>query len=312
MNALNAGKAKLSARPLGEETMDYKSVLATERAHLPTKDKDLILFLRHNPPKALARPDIDVRRARLADVISGEIVPRLTTMHHGIQNNIPASALPSVVEIAEFGELVMAPDIAKASLYFDDMRAKGHSLDTLFVHFLEPAARHLGELWNQDRCDFVDVTIGVAHMQELLAVFGAKDNIPSRDAYHRALLLTTPTEKHIFGVDMVGRFMREAGWDVSIEPNLPIKESADLAARDWYGVVGLTLSNDKGLEAAAKIIEAVKRTSKNKSVPVMVGGPVFTHNPELAIQIGADAAAADAPTAVVLAKKLLLAHAAQS
>jgi methanogenic corrinoid protein MtbC1 len=291
--------------------MDYKSALATERGQAPTGDKELLLLLRHNPPKALVRPDIDMRRARLADVIAGEIVPRLKTMHHGIRSHIQIEELPNETEIAEFGELVMSPDISKASLYFDQMRDKGYSLDTLFVHFLEPTARHLGELWNQDRCDFVDVTIGVAHMQELLSVFGAKDNIPARDVYHRVLLLTTPTEKHVFGVDMVGSFMREAGWDVIVAANMSVKESTDYAARDWYGVVGLTLSNDKGLETAAKIIEAVKKVSKNKSVPVMVGGPVFTHDPELAIQIGADAAAADAPTAVVLAKKLLLAHAAQ-
>lgn len=291
--------------------MDYKSAFATGRGHAPTGDKDLLLLLRHNLPRALVRPDIDTRRARLADVIAGEIVPRLKTIHHGIKNDTPLEKLPSETEIAEFGELVMSPDISKASLYFDEMREKGYSLDTLFVHFLEPTARHLGELWNQDRCDFIDVTIGVAHMQELLAVFGAKDNIPARDVYHRVLLLTTPTEKHVFGVGMVGSFMREAGWEVFVAANMTMKESAEFAANEWYGVVGLTLSNDKGLETAAKIIEAVKRTSKNKSVPVMVGGPVFTQNPALAIQIGADAAAADAPTAVVLAKKLLLAHAAK-
>ena len=45
--------------------------------------------------------------------------------------------------------------------------------------------------------------------------------------------------------------------------------------------------------------------SRNKAVSVMVGGPVFVENPEIARQVGADASAVDAPTAVLLAQVLL-------
>jgi methanogenic corrinoid protein MtbC1 len=251
-----------------------------------------------------------MRRARLANVIVDEIVPRLKTLHHDIRESSHLGK-PKESEIAEFGILVMAPDIGAASVYLDKMIAKGHSLDTLFVHFLEPTARYLGELWNQDRCDFIDVTIGVSHLQELLAIFGSKAEIPVRDADHRALLITTTGEKHLFGVDMVAQFMRGAGWDVSIEASASPKDCAARVAREWFGVVGVTLSSSLGLEAAARVIDAVRRGSANANVPVMVGGPVFTENPELAVQVGADAAAPDAPTAVILAKKLLLARAAR-
>jgi MerR family transcriptional regulator, light-induced transcriptional regulator len=36
----------------------------------------------------------------------------------------------------------------------------------------------------------------------------------------------------------------------------------------------------------------------------MVGGPVFVKRPELAVRVGADAAAVNAPAAVILAQKL--------
>jgi len=39
---------------------------------------------------------------------------------------------------------------------------------------------------------------------------------------------------------------------------------------------------------------------------VMVGGAAFAARPDRVIEVGADAAASDAPTAVALARKLLL------
>jgi len=47
----------------------------------------------------------------------------------------------------------------------------GAASDSLFIELLEPAGRHLGEMWDDDRCNFFDVTVGVARLQELLAIF---------------------------------------------------------------------------------------------------------------------------------------------
>jgi MerR family transcriptional regulator, light-induced transcriptional regulator len=256
-------------------------------------------------PKILLRSDVEVRRARLAEVVADLIVPRLQNLHNPVGARTPALAIPRAEEIGEFGAIVMGSDVAAASAYFNKMRGKGYSLDTLFVHFLEPTARYLGELWDQDLCDFVDVTIGVAHLQELLSIFGSGDDIPVRDADHRALLMTTPREKHLFGVEMVAKFMRGAGWDVTTAYGSSTHAVAQ-AKRQWFGVAGLTLSGEAGLDAAAQMIQAVRRESMNQTIRIMVGGPLFARKPELVAQIGADSAASDAPTAVVLAKKLVL------
>ena len=52
------------------------------------------------------------------------------------------------------------------------------------------------------------------------------------------------------------------------------------------------------------MIKAIRERSCNKSIGVMVGGPVFIKRPELAMRVGADAAAVNAPAAVFLAQKL--------
>ena len=290
--------------------MERKSESQAETPLFHPMGRDAGLYSWPDIPRAPLLPDVDVRRAKLAEVIADHIVPRLHNLHQELRSEPVACAIPRDDEIAEFGALVMASEIRAASVYFDAMRAKGHSLDTLFVHFLEPTARYLGELWDQDRCDFIDVTFGVAHLQELLSIFGSHDDIPIRDADHRALLLTTPGEKHVFGVEMVARFMRGAGWEVASAHGVGPREGAQLVARDWYGVVGLTLSVEAGIETTARLIEEIRRASINPNIRVMVGGPLFLCEPDRVTQVGADAAAGDAPSAVILAKKLVLSRAA--
>ena len=290
--------------------MHQKVESATLGAPLPNIGEQEARFSRAFVPEVFLRPDLELRQAQLSGVIASEIVPRLIFLHHGDCPAAVAHEPPSQVEIREFGALAMRAEIGAALDYFGKLRAKGHSLDTLFVHFLAPTARYLGELWDQDRCDFIDVALGVARLQQLLAMFGANDANPASDAHHRALLISTPGERHSLGLDMVAKFMRAAGWEVEIAAKVVAREAADWVRREWFGVVGLTLSVEGALGVVGQTIEAIRRASCNPEIGILVGGPAFAGNPELALRVGADAAAQDAPTAVILAKKLLLARSA--
>ena len=105
---------------------------------------------------------------------------------------------------------------------------------------------------------------------------------------------------------MVAELMRAAGWEVHVEKGLDVGQNAAAVATEWFGVVGVTASGEAGLDGVARIIEHVRRSSANRAVGVMVGGPAFANDPELVARVGADASAADAPSAVILAKKLLM------
>ncbi len=248
------------------------------------------------------------RRLRLSSIIEGEIIPRLMMLHHQSSSIHPDLDPPSNDDIVQFGQLVMGADRDSAAFYFNAMRDKGHSLDSLFVNFLAPTARHLGELWEQDLCDFVDVTIGVGRLQELLSIYGAQEDPNVSKVQRRALLVTIPGEKHLFGIDMVAKLMRGAGWSVTIAAGHSPRELSSFVAREWFGVLGLTLSGPDGLEVVSRTIETIRRASCNPTIATMVGGPAFHGHPQRIVQVGADAAADDAVAAVLLAKKLLVAQ----
>ncbi len=252
-----------------------------------------------------AIPDAADRQRRLAAVIAQEIIPRLMLIHHEVLAPCACEPnAPSQREIEELALLVLGPDVQAATNYILRIKQRGLPLDVLFVELLEPAARHLGKLWDDDRCDFLDVTLGVARLQELLAAFNETHGITAFGDMRRAITATAPGEQHRFGLAMVEKFLRTAGWHVRSEFGSTLEAVASAVQSEWFAVAGFTLSCESRLDALATAIKTIRERSCNKSIGVIVGGPVFNKRPEFAMRVGADAAALNAPTGVLLAQKL--------
>jgi len=245
------------------------------------------------------------RSERLSKILTDEIVPRLRLIHHGIGAAASPVERLGTVEIAEFAALTMLTNNDAASRYFDEMRAKTLSVETLLIHLLAPTARYLEELLEQDRCDLIDFTLGIARLQQFLAIFGAIDEIAVGGRNHSALLVSMPRERHVFDRELIGALMHRAGWETSANSCGSANDAAALVSHEWFGLLSVTLTLRSGLEAVAAVIEAVRRASSNRSIRIMVGGPVFEREPALAVQVGADAASLDAASAVALAEWLI-------
>lgn len=252
-------------------------------------------------PSIARRSDVFARRARLLRIVSADVIPRLALLH---RPEAVAAVLPKDHEIEGLARLVLGDDLDAAIAFVTALRVGGVSMDTLFVDILEPAARYLGRLWEEDACDFIDVTLAVGRLQHLLAIFNETDTLPALEERRSVLMATLPDEKHFFGAAMVERFLTAGGWTVRSDPGAAEEHVAGLVERQWFAVVGLTLSCDKGVDKLAVMIRSIRERSCNRAIGIMVGGPVFTADPDLAIRLGADATAVNAPLAVVLAQKL--------
>jgi methanogenic corrinoid protein MtbC1 len=244
-------------------------------------------------------------RERLASVIFDDIVPRLQMLHHELSAKDAEGAFTRE-EISDFGKILISDDSVAADQFLQKMRLRGHSEETLFLGLMAETARHLGALWEDDRCSFVDVTIGVARLQNILCVFSGVCEPAFTDGHHRVLLCSLAGETHVFGLDMVACFMRHASWDVELLKESEAQDVANAVAHDQFAVVGLTLSTEAGLELLCRTIQAARAASINPAIGVLVGGPLFRAQPKLVSQVGADAVATDAASASLLAKKLLL------
>ena len=261
-------------------------------------------------PEVYRRDDVAVRQARLAAVVAERIIPQLIRLHTEVlPDALPVELVvealaPSSSDISGLAHIVLGSDLEAAASYVLVLRDRGLSMETLFVELLEPAARYLGQLWDEDECDFIDVTLGVARLQKLLAMFNGSHLLPGLDTRRTVLMAMTPGDQHSFGASMVRRFLEGAGWDVESAFDRSATEIAKAASAQWYAVAGLTVGSERSLPALQETISLIRRESRNQMIGVMVGGPVFTANPALALEVGADGTAANAPTAVLMAQKL--------
>ncbi len=261
-------------------------------------------------PEIYNRKDVAARQANLANLVADEIIPRLLQLHGkipGLDPEAPLSAakiIPESGNIRTLADIVIGSDLEAAATYVATLRNQGLTLESLFLDLLEPTARYLGEMWDRDECDFVDVTLGVGRLQKLIAVFTQTYTLPEIDTRRKVLMASPDGDQHSFGLKMVERFMSAAGWDVSAHPAASRDEIADAAGREWFAVAGLTVATDRQLQDLKGTIVRVRDRSLNPAIGIMVGGPVFTACPALAAEVGADATAANAPAAVLAAQRL--------
>ena len=114
----------------------------------------------------------------------------------------------------------------------------------------------------------------------------------------------TPGNRHSFGVKIEERFLLAPGWQVRTELEGTSDDIAEVAKNTWFAVVGLTAGPERQRASRSTTIGQIRRESRNQAVGIMVGAPMFTANPKLAHDVGAEAKAPNAPSAVILAQKL--------
>ena len=248
--------------------------------------------------------DSEERMARLVRTIEGEIVPRLV-MSRRVVVTPPVTGRaperpPDDADVRELVRLLLAHDVGVASAYVETVRQRGASLEAVCLGLLAPAARELGLLWEEDECDFMQVTVGLCRLHHLLRELSPEfRGDPVEQKVERNILLApVPGDQHTFGITLVAQFLRKAGWSVWHEHPTSRAEIVEIVAQNWFAVVGLSVGSETRLEEVTAIINAIRLASRNREVGVLVGGPIFVARPELVELVGADATAIDGAMAV--------------
>ena len=249
------------------------------------------------------------RMAGLVSTLEGEIIPRLMlARRHGARtaSDLHPGRQPDAADVAAFTKLLLTSDASVARGFVETLRAQHVSLESVFLDLMAPAARELGRLWEEDLCDFTEVTLGLCRLHQLLRelspVFAGDPTLAGQT--RRALLVPAPGENHTFGLSLVVEFFRRAGWDVCSEYPATSGDLAAIVRGEWFAVVGLSVGCENRLDQLASSVRAVRRASANRDVGIMVGGRVFIDHPELVSLVGADATASDGRDAVLQAEEV--------
>lgn len=256
--------------------------------------------------------------AELSGLIEKLVIPKLFSDNRAKSQRLGEQGLAELVgtdrkrpitseDVVAFSDLTLVSEASTLLDFIDNCLATGSSVEAIYVDLLAPAARRLGKFWEDDSEDFVDVTMGLWRLQEVLRELALRVP-PSNNSAHgqrSALFTTMPGEQHSFGTLMVAECFHRAGWDadVLIEPSQ--SELMQKFSDSYYSLAGLTISNDCTSAALTRLIAEIKANSRNPGICVMIGGRLVNENPNLAELCGADGTAEDANGAIAIANSLV-------
>lgn len=218
-----------------------------------------------------------------------------------------ASQLFDDLLVQEFVQASLADDEGQVKSFVDSLLARGISVQSIYLDLLAPAARALGAMWEDDQCDFVEVTTGVGRLQLVLRDLSqmfVRDR-PDEELAGRVLLACMPGEQHSLGLFMVAEFFVRDGWEVHVGPPLSAEALLADVRTQWYDIVGFSVSCDSRLDHLKREIRRVRQASKNRAVRIFAGGRAFNDNPDLLDRLGIDGSAANAELAPERARQML-------
>ena len=270
------------------------------------------MMLQSSARQAAPQPRIRQMERPAAKVIFGR---RLGAISQQIALALGQDVVPLLhdlrqpIEVAEIERLTGAAargDAEPLAIAIRRKRATGQTSEQLCLTLLTLIARRLGEWWEEDRCTFVEVTLGMIVLhQQLRELAPGLVTSGTVGGARSALMMSAIGSQHSMGIAMVAEFFRAAGWVVSDET---IPNEAALVQRvseQWFGLVAISVGSAASVPSLAGHIAAIRAHSRNPEIAVMLGGPALLANPEIAAASGADATAPDAAEALRRAEALV-------
>jgi methanogenic corrinoid protein MtbC1 len=256
--------------------------------------------------------DAKQRLARLARAIETDVIPRLVQAHRPQAGQLgDASAIMvtpvSEPEVQAFVTHILNDSETAMAACVAQLRQRGVAVEALYLDLLSPAARQLGQMWDEDLCDFSTVTVALGRLQRLMRewspAFGDEVDHPPHG--RRALFVQPRDEQHSFGLSMVAEFFRRDGWDVLGGVGGAVTDPSAKVRDEWVDIIGFSVGSDGRIPWLKETIRAARAAARNPDLVVLVGGPPFALRPELAAEVGADGTARDGREAPLLAERLM-------
>lgn len=247
----------------------------------------------------------------LQSVIEQQIIPRLLNVHQLFPEKLRGPREEAFAgeqqEFQAFTQHCVNGDAQQANRIVDDLMARGLAHDRIFLELITPAARHLGVLWEQDLCDFAQVTCGLAMMHQMIYRLGYESPAgPGVEGEsERVMLACAPGSQHFLGLTIVADFFRQSGSEVVLEISSSESELLRAVANEWFDVIGISVALQAQLLALPTLIQNLRTHSGNPKVKVVLGGPVFLIQNCTPQDLGADAIFTDAREAVGEVKRLV-------
>ncbi|MEO0575122.1 MAG: cobalamin B12-binding domain-containing protein [Pseudomonadota bacterium] len=225
--------------------------------------------------------------AEIPTLIESEIIPRLQMSFQSQQiatDFTPATATADDIDVTGFVTMLLSPKPDDARETIDFLRQRGYTLVQIYGSLLTPAARHLGEMWEEDECSFAEVTIAMMKIRHIFATTAPLFPVtgPKKSVDAPAIILTTvPGEQHTFGMYLTVEHFRAAGWHVWSGASRNTRELIELVRSEHCDVIGISIGAATNFSTVQSAVNEARTHSVNPDVKIIAGGQLISTQPEL-------------------------------
>ena len=226
-------------------------------------------------------------------VILGKVIPRL--MNSRGLAEVGAEQLRTSPRASELAELLVATDQAASLALIRELRGDHADGRYLFAPLFEPAARSLGDMWEDDVVSEFEVTLGLCRLQSAVRLLGTDTpRAALRGGRPKVMIAPMPGELHQLVSALDSEWLQNEGWTPKSEFPADNRALADLLSATWVDILDLSLSpafrREESLPRLTRTIALARRASLNPNIVVIVGGRAFVEDRAVGLHVGADLA----------------------
>lgn len=247
---------------------------------------------------------VSMQRSRLpAEAIHALAREVLHRVARGAATMARPDRLPTDDELEAFcDDLTRLGEDGASARTIAHAQQEGASLDCVYLGWLAPAARRIGERWEADETSLISTTIAAGRIYAILRGLRQAFTRPETIGQRHALFASTPGETHTLGVTMAADMFRQRGWSIDLALERTHDELVESLRDSNHAIIGLSASRADMTAQLARLVLALhicKPWAK-----ILVCGRIAELDPEIANVVGADGAAADAPSAIEQMERL--------
>jgi hypothetical protein len=232
--------------------------------------------------------------AVLKSVILTSVIPTLLRQHGlPVPDRTRLAVHPRAAELAE---LLVAADQAASLDLIRELRGRDGDVRHLFAPLFEPAARSLGDFWDDDSCSESELTLGLCRLHSAVRLLGADapQAVPRASLHPSVLIAPVPGELHHLVASLDSEWLWKAGWTPQTEFPANDRALEELLSARWIDVLDLSLSaalpRQDFMPRLGRTITRARRASQNPALVVVVGGRAFAEDKATSRDVGADLA----------------------
>ncbi|MGV8938215.1 MAG: cobalamin-binding protein [Allorhizobium sp.] len=192
--------------------------------------------------------------------------------------------------LANFCSLVVRPGV-RLAVMLDFLRDELPAGRTNFVKilFIEATARLLGQKWSSDDCDFVDVTIGTARLQEIIKVLSYEFRSLQANADAPFVALLSPVgEQHTLMQHLLGLLFDAMGWPSHILEGQDMKGPRLQSTIEQADIVCIGWSNQRLKAEFSTLVGTVRSHGSTPRLPIITGGAAALRSIDFIVNLGID------------------------